>query len=234
MPGIIAILTEVNTNLKVENAALKKELRSANNQLIGTKRGAATLRDSLNAELEMERTSNERLGNEGYELREEVETLKKALKSNTSLVLSCEAGLEPIIKAKNKDIAELGAQIVDLDEELGEAQAMLKSAAVSIHKQCVTINEKSLLLSQANDRVEELTEQTKIQETSIRILRADIQTLKQQLYVKHYPAQDLIDSRAECAALQVQRRFLEMQVANRDVWLAKEKAKITELLAILA
>jgi chromosome segregation ATPase len=200
-------LFETMKNLEAENTTLKKELRSANNQLLGTKRGAATLRgirDSLNAELEMERASNERLGNEGYALRDEVETLKKALKSsksNTSLVLSCEAGLEDIIKAKNKDIAELGAQIVDLDEELGEAQAAVKSAGKSLTKQADTINEKNTQIDHARRIIEELTAKVERQDASINILGADIDTLKQQLYVKHYPEQDLIDSREKVVDL---------------------------------
>ena len=165
--------------------------------------------ESIKDELEMVRFSNLVLAKEGYASRDEAESLKKALKaskSNTSLVLSCEAGLENIIKDKN-------------------------------------------------DEISDLEEKAKHQAVSINLLKADLNTLKQQLYVKRYPEQELIDALNECKNLQKDNTVLEMQfrcrdswflkerdkvlaleiqVANRDTLLAKEKSKLQELLDILS
>jgi predicted RNase H-like nuclease (RuvC/YqgF family) len=135
-----------------------------------------------------------------------------------------------MISATNSDLeaenAKLWAKNAEWEEMFNEAESMVKSATVSIRKQADTINEKDHKLATAEGRVEDLTEQVKAQEQSILSMRAYAQTLKQKLYVKHYPEQDLIAARKENQALQEKVRVLELKVRNRDVWIEGDRQKM--------
>lgn len=231
MPGYITIITDTLVDLEAENAALKKELNTTENKLTGSRLGCHTLQEtirSLSDALDMERASNRRLGEEAYGLRATTLSLrccKSALQKKLNEAKNNTADPE-LLEALNKQISDLqegqlaitghkNQKIAELTAKLEEAKSTIKTAGKSIVYQGVAIDKKNTELASANRLIESLEEKVKQQDASINLLGADINTLKQQLYVKRYPAQDLLNSQEQCAAFA--KSLKDCQQVNTDL-----------------
>lgn len=166
---------------------------------------------SLKDALEMKQVSNDAIDKEAGELRTEIADLKERNKTALGRCAS-----------KQRDIDQLD----DICKEYRQERDTLKK---EIKRTQAELTAETVLTTRACEQRDDNKDALKQTDITIRMLRADKNTLKEKLYVKHYPLEGQIKAEEERDRLQEEVVTLRNVVSQRDGWHADDAKTIQRL-----